>query len=82
MVSNPLASQYDWSGDGVNGGDGGLQIIVRGGIPADGLVPMGEMASNRTDMLYGSFRAAMKLTQTNGTCGAFFWVRNGIRALL
>ena len=74
VVVNPLNSQYDWAGDGVNGGDAGLQLLVRGGVPQDGLVPMAEVASARTDVFFGSFRAGMKVTGTPGTCGAFFWV--------
>lgn len=75
VVANPLKSQYDWAGDGINGGDAGLQLFVRGGVPQDGLIPMAEVATARIDMLYGSFRAGMKATGTPGTCGAFFWVR-------
>lgn len=74
VVANPLKSQYDWAGDGVHGGDAGLQLFVRGGVPQDGLIPIAEVATARTDMLYGSFRAGMKATGTPGTCGAFFWV--------
>ena len=74
VVANPLQSQYDWAGNGVNGGDAGLQIIVRGGVPQDGLIPMGELATTRRDMLQGTFRAGMKVTATSGTCGALFWV--------
>ena len=74
VVPNPLKSQYDWAGNGVNGGDAGLQLVVRGGVPQDGLIPMAEVATARIDMLYGSFRAGMKVTGTPGTCGAFFWV--------
>lgn len=74
VVANPLNSTYGWTGRGVFGGDPGLQIYVRGGIPKDGLVPMGEIATARVDMLYGSFRAAIKLSDTPGTCAAFFWV--------
>ena len=74
VVANPLKSQYDWAGDGVNGGDAGLQLFVRGGVPQDGLIPMAEVATARVDVLYGSFRAGMKVTGTPGTCGAFFWV--------
>lgn len=76
VVANPLKSQYDWAGDGVNGGDAGLQLFVRGGVPQDGLIPMAELATARIDMLYGSFRAGMKVTGTPGTCGAFFWYLN------
>lgn len=75
VIANPLKSQYDWAGDGINGGDAGLQLFVRGGAPQDGLIPMAEVATARIDMLYGSFRAGMKVTGTPGTCGAFFWVR-------
>ena len=75
VVANPLQSPYDWAGNGVNGGDAGIQLIVRGNNPSPGgLVSMAEMATNRTDILYGSFRAGMKTTPVNGTCGAFFWV--------
>ncbi|KAL8735451.1 MAG: hypothetical protein Q9181_002832 [Wetmoreana brouardii] len=77
IVMNPLKSRYDWAGGGIKGGDAGAQVIVKGGDPGKGgLIPMGEMNTNRTDMLYGSFRAGMKLTGTPGTCGAFFWYRN------
>lgn len=75
IAMNPLKSKYDWAGDGINGGDAGAQVIVKGGSPGKGgLIPMGEMNTNRTDMLYGSFRAGVKLTGQAGTCGAFFWV--------
>lgn len=75
VIFNPLKSRYDWAGEGIHGGDAGVQIIVRAGDPGDGgLIPMGEMATNRTDMLYGTFRAGLKLTGQPGTCGAFFWV--------
>ncbi|MCJ1453885.1 hypothetical protein MMC28_004234 [Mycoblastus sanguinarius] len=77
VVANPLKSQYDWAGNGINGGDAGLQLFVRGGNPVPGgLIPMAEVATTRGDLLYGSFRAGMKVTATNGTCGAFFWYWN------
>lgn len=75
VVTNPVKNQYDWSGDGINGGDAGIQLIVRGGDPGKGnLIPMAEMVTNRTDILFGSFRAGIKIAGVNGTCGAFFWV--------
>lgn len=74
VVSNPTKNKYDWSGDGPKGGDAGVQLIVRGGIPQDKLIPVAELVSVREDLYYGSYRAAMKLTGINGTCGAFFWV--------
>jgi hypothetical protein len=74
VVSNPLANNFSYAGPSQLGGDAGLQLFVRGGIPSDGLVPVAEVNSVREDMLWGSYRAAMKLTLTPGTCGAFFWV--------
>lgn len=74
VLANPLKSQYDWAGEGVNGGDAGLQLFVRGGIPSDGLIPMAELATSRADLMYGTFRVGMKVTKTSGTCGGFFWV--------
>lgn len=74
IVFNPLKSRYDWAGDGIKGGDAGAQLFVRGGVPEDGLIPIAEMTTNRTDILFGSFRTGLKLTGTPGTCGAFFWV--------
>ncbi|KAI4129088.1 MAG: hypothetical protein LQ347_003913, partial [Umbilicaria vellea] len=62
VVANPLKDNTSWTGHGILGGDPGLQLWVRGGIPSDGLIPMAELASTREDMLYGSFRASLKLT--------------------
>lgn len=74
VVANPLKSKYDWAGDGVIGGDAGLQLFVRGGVPQDGLIPMAELAITRSDLMYGTYRVGMKATPISGTCGAFFWV--------
>ncbi|KAK7608512.1 hypothetical protein JOL62DRAFT_580852 [Phyllosticta paracitricarpa] len=75
VVPNPLKSKWDWAGDSIHGGDAGLQVYVRSD-PVDDMIPMGEVVIQRTDMLLGSFRVAMKVTGTSGTCGAFFWFRN------
>ncbi|KAF4308298.1 putative glycoside hydrolase family 16 protein [Botryosphaeria dothidea] len=72
---NPLKNSWDWAGEAVEGGDAGLQLVVRS-EPVEKMVPIGEVVASRTDMLYGSFRVAMKLTGLPGTCGAFFWFRN------
>lgn len=57
----------------------GLQLWVRS-QPLDGdggrLVPIAEVATARSDILYGSFRVGMKTTATNGTCAAFFFYHN------
>lgn len=74
VVSNPTRKKSDWAGAGTKGGDAGLQLIVRGGVPKDKLIPTAEVVSVRDDLFYGSYRTAMRLTSVNGTCGAFFWV--------
>ena len=74
VLSNPLLNTYSYTGFGEFGGDPGLQLFVQGGIPTSGYVSVAEIDSTREDLLWGSYRAAMKLTLTPGTCGAFFWV--------
>lgn len=74
VVANPLIDQYSWSGSSQLGGDAGLQVWVRGPPSADGYVLTGEVDSARTDMFYGTYRAAMKLPDINGTTSAFTWV--------
>lgn len=74
LVDNYIKADYTYTGQGVLGGDPGLQMYVRGGVPTDGHIPTSETVSSRTDMLYGSFRASMKLTPVLGTCSSFFWV--------
>ncbi|KAF2490132.1 concanavalin A-like lectin/glucanase [Lophium mytilinum] len=74
VVSNPLKDPYSWAGDSVLGGDAGLQLWAR--KDNDGMIPAAEIATERTDFLYGSFRVGMKMSKVNGTCGAFFWFHN------
>ncbi|PNS19322.1 Beta-glucanase [Sphaceloma murrayae] len=83
VLPNPLPSEWDWAGQGVNGGDPGLQLWVRGKdsllrteSDASQSVRTGEIAVLRSDMLYGSFRVGMKMSSDSGTCAAFFWYRN------
>lgn len=74
VLPNPLKNSRDWAGESENGGDAGLQLIVRSEL-VDNMVPFGEVAARtREDMLYGSFRVAMKVGSVPGTCAAFFWV--------
>ncbi|KAH7053202.1 glycoside hydrolase family 16 protein [Macrophomina phaseolina] len=76
VIPNPLKHSQDWAGESVNGGDPGLQLVVRSQT-VDEMVTFGEVATRtRADMLYGSFRIAMKVTTVPGTCAAFFWFRN------
>ena len=74
VVANPLKDKYSWTGNSTNGGDAGLQLWVRAN-DSDGLVGSAEVAAQRTDSLYGSFRIGVKMSDDSGTCGAFFWVR-------
>lgn len=68
VVTNPLKTSS------ARGSDAGLQMIVRGGTPMGGFIPMAELATVRNDFLYGSFRAGMKHTGVPGTCSTIFWV--------
>lgn len=74
IVTNPLKSS-GWDGDSENGGDAGLQLWVRG-TPIDGHVSGSEIVTTRNDALLGSFRVGMKLSNSSGTCGAFFFFHN------
>lgn len=57
VIVNPIERIWDWGGDGVNGGDPGLQLWVRGevveGEDGVGYVPTAEIVSERDDILYG-----------------------------
>lgn len=74
VASNPIPDMNNWTGPGIFGGDPGLQLSVGGGVPSNGYVSVAEIDSSREDLLWGTYRAAMKLTLTPGTCAAFFWV--------
>ncbi|KAM0126884.1 hypothetical protein ACHAPC_008437 [Botrytis cinerea] len=76
VTSNPIPDENTWSGEGEFGIDPGVQLTVSGGDPANGFVQTAEMDSAREDLLWGTYRAAMKLTLTPGTCAAFFWYFN------
>jgi len=74
VVSNPAKNGSN--SVGIDGGVPGLNLFVRA-TPSDAtFVSVSEVDTNRTDMLYGSFRAAMQTTQINGTVAAFFWYFN------
>jgi hypothetical protein len=74
IVTNPLKKQGVWSGQAEHGGDAGLEMWVRAN-EVNGLVSGAELTAVRNDSLYGSFRVGMKLSNSSGTCGAFFFVR-------
>jgi hypothetical protein len=82
VLSNPLIDNFSYTGSSQRGGDAGLQLYVQGGNPYDGLVSVAQINSVRDDMLWGSYRASIKLTNVPGTCGAFFWVSTNASAYL
>ncbi|KAG9242154.1 glycoside hydrolase family 16 protein [Calycina marina] len=76
VVSNPIDKPTDWSGPGVFGPNAGVQLSVSPGIPSDGYIKGAELNSAREDLLWGTYRAGLKLTRVSGTCSAFFWYYN------
>jgi hypothetical protein len=61
------------NGQDGGGQDAGLQLVV-GSELVDGMVPVAELDTQRLDLLWGTFRASMKVSGVEGTCAAFFWV--------
>lgn len=57
VAVNPIERLWDWGGRGMNGGDPGLQLWVKGevveGDEGVGYVPTAEIVSERDDILYG-----------------------------
>jgi hypothetical protein len=69
-LAQPYARQM--TRDNIMYSNEGLQLVV---MPAvNGVVSGAEIATPRSDIHYGSFRAAMRTSSVSGTCGAFFWV--------
>ncbi|KAL8651316.1 MAG: hypothetical protein Q9210_003321 [Variospora velana] len=73
VVASPLQGS---SGQSTNGGDPGLQLIVRGPTQEGASVSAAELVTKRGDLHYGSYRAAIKYSKEPGTCGAMFWYKN------
>ncbi|KAK2627352.1 hypothetical protein QTJ16_003318 [Diplocarpon rosae] len=73
---NRIPDLTNWTGPGENGGDPGLQLSVQAGVSQDGFTSCAQMNSVRDDMLWGSYRALLKLPLVSGTCSAFFWYFN------
>lgn len=80
--SNAIADAGNWTGPGRLGGDPGLRLWVDEGVPANGFVQSAQVASAREDLLWGSYRAGLRLTGTAGTCSSFFWVGFGSAVFL
>lgn len=72
VIANPM------TGSSANGGDPGLQMVVRGPTQKGSAVSTAEMKTVREDMHYGSYRVALKYSRQPGTCGAMFWVSRAV----
>lgn len=76
VITNPLPEGV-WGGPPASIGDAGLQLWVRHALEDD-LVPVAGIDDafnfeNTSQMIYGSFRAAIKFSGMNGTRGIFSW---------
>jgi hypothetical protein len=85
VIANYIENQHRWNGSGIESGDPGLQLWVDsspyihssfGSETGYAMIRSAELVSERDDILYGSFRIAMKTTSIDGTCAAFFCYRN------
>jgi len=74
VVSNPIVNHSQWVGPGMDGPNAGLQLMVDSGLPVSGYIKTAQMNSAREDLLWGTYRAGLKLTNIPGTCASFFWV--------
>lgn len=74
IFTDPNASsQKVEDGQGTDGQPAGLQLVVKAAQVQD-MVPVAEIDSARTDVIFGTYRTGLKLTSVAGTCSAFFWV--------
>lgn len=71
---NLIKDDHIWTGDGTQGGDAGLELVVAGKV-VDEMLAAGQVATMTGDYFYGSYRTSMKITAVKGTCTAVFWVR-------
>lgn len=78
VVSNPIANSSNWSGPPVSSGDPGVQLSVGAGVPQNGFVQVAQMNSVREDLLFGTYRALLKMASGPGTCTSFFWVSHPV----
>ncbi len=74
ILTNPNPSNVRVEdGQGSDGQPAGLQLVVNASHVEE-MVPVAEIDSARTDVMFGTFRASLKVTNISGTCSAFFWV--------
>lgn len=57
-----------------NNADGDGLVLRVGASLSNNKVECAEIDTTQADLLWGSYRAGMKLTDVPGTCAAFFWV--------
>ncbi|OAA44885.1 Concanavalin A-like lectin/glucanase [Metarhizium rileyi] len=57
-------------------GQRSLALRVGSQITPSNAISAAEVDTRRIDMLWGSYRATMKLSSVGGTCAAFFWYFN------
>ncbi|RYP77008.1 hypothetical protein DL770_007123 [Monosporascus sp. CRB-9-2] len=75
VVSNNIADTRVFNEPGEKGGEAGAHLVVGSEI-VDGMVTTSEIATTDLHFFYGTFRAAIKVTEVAGTCSAFFWYFN------
>ncbi|EFW98820.1 glycoside hydrolase, family 16 [Grosmannia clavigera kw1407] len=75
VYTDPITDGKVEDGTDRNGNPAGLDLVVKADLESN-MVPVSEIGSNRMDILFGTFRAGMKLTNVPGTCSAFFWYFN------
>ena len=71
VVPQPVPPHQQGNTSG--GEDAGLVLRVSTVLQREAVVSA-EIDTTRKDLMYGSFRAGMKLPNVSGTCAAFFWV--------
>ncbi|KAK4459643.1 beta-glucanase [Cladorrhinum samala] len=74
-VENVIANSPTQREGESHGGETGLRLIVRKD-EIDNMIPVAEIDTHRLDMLWGTFRASMRMAKQKGTCAAFFWYFN------
>ncbi|KAI1374622.1 glycoside hydrolase family 16 protein [Hypoxylon crocopeplum] len=75
VVSNNIADEQTFGGPGTNGGDAGLNLVVKSELEDD-MVTGADVSTSDVHYFHGTFRAGIKVTDVPGTCSAFFWYFN------
>ncbi|KAI5928533.1 glycoside hydrolase family 16 protein [Camillea tinctor] len=75
VLSNNIADNKIFAGQGSKGGDAGLRLTVQSDV-LDDMITSSEISTTDLHYFYGTFRAGMKVTDVAGTCSAFFWYQN------